>query len=179
MAKQYYLDLAKFDDFNNDPNQYKTEFPNLERGDIIRITENGEQIKKLKNEGVYLWNSKKVIPLDRHVDIHGTVPREFSIGREFPAEHWKNCLDHTPIVYLDDDIYHQIELFYKDEYPVVYGNLTVHKEQYKMEIYTHVGKQLPLVDVREFLINEKPEVVVAHDRLLMCYYKPHLIRITI
>lgn len=179
MAKQYYLDIALMNDFNNDPNQYKNKFPNLERGDIIRFTENGEHIKKYKNEGVSIWNGWNVVPLDRNIDIHGTVPREFSIGREFPAEHWTNCIDHNRIVHLDDDIYHQIELFYKDKYPVVYGNVVVHQEQYNIEIYTNIGKQLPLQDVREFLINEKPEIIVAYDKLLMCYYKPHLIRITI
>jgi len=179
MAKQYYLDINKFNDYNNDPSQYKKDFPNLERGDIIRFTENGEHIKKYKNEGVTIWNGKKVILLDRNIDIHGTIPREFSIGREFPAEYWTNCIDHNRIVHLDDNIYHQIELYYKNEYPVVYGNLVVHEEQYKMEIYTNVSKQISLNVVRNFLIDMKPEIIVAYDKLLMCYYKPHLIKITI
>jgi len=179
MAKQYYLDIELMNDYNNDPNQYKYKIPNLERGDIIRYTENEEHIKKYNNEGVGLWNGKKVILLDRHIDIHGTIPREFSIGKEFPAEYWTNCIDHNRIVHLDDNIYHQIEIYYKNEYPVVYGNLEIHKEQYTIEIYTNQGKQIALDDVRSFLINEKPEVIVAYDKLLMCYYKPHLIKITI
>ena len=35
------------------------------------------------------------------------------------------------------------------------------------------------VHVRNFLIDMKPEIIVAYDKLLMCYYKPHLIKITI
>jgi len=174
MAHQYYLDINLYDDYNNDPNQYKLKFPNLERGDIIRFTE-----KRLKNEGVTIWNGYKVVPLDRHLDEHGTIPREFSIGKEFAAEHWANYLDHKRIVYLDDSLYHQIEIFYKNDYPVVYGNLAIHNEQYIMEIYTNIGKQVPLEDVRRFLIDEKPEVLVANDNLLMCYYKRHKITITI
>lgn len=58
----------------------------IKRGDVLHITD-----FQYRNDGMYLWDGKKLILQDHEIDEYGGVPKEFKIG-EFLADHWMETL---------------------------------------------------------------------------------------
>ena len=71
------------------------------RGDIIHIEEAGSY----RNEGMYIWNGEKVVPLYYEIDDYGSVPPTFTIGDGFLVDHWHNILPRNTFVWVDINRY--------------------------------------------------------------------------
>jgi hypothetical protein len=75
--------------------------PKPQRGDIVHLK---EQIG-YRNNGVYLYDGKSVIALDRDVDDYGALPPNFVVldpkRGNFPIRYWSKTIDHNEYVWFD------------------------------------------------------------------------------
>ena len=150
MASEYYYpdwieqalhkDWFKFDNetntykYNNPTNNHKNKFefkPNANciRGDLIRFTPKGEECQLYRNEGVWIWDGKKMQPLHTDIDDYGSVPPDFKVGKDFRPDHWINKIDHNNIIWLEDDIIENI--FIKENFN---GQVKIFNEIYNVDI---------------------------------------------
>lgn len=63
----------------------------IKRGYIIDTIERG-----YRNDGKYIWNDTKAIPLDNKIDEYGSVPKEFIVSPdEFNPDDWIDTICHN------------------------------------------------------------------------------------
>ena len=87
MAKTYYDNEENLTEIKN----YKLNdsFKDvIKEGDLIVFNESGEEEDRYRNEGVYIWDGKKLMELDSSIDDYGSIPPQFRIGKKFPVDHW-------------------------------------------------------------------------------------------
>ena len=116
---------------------YKLEFNpikdySIQHGDIINF-EGG-----YRNEGKMIWcdNEKRIKDLYSEIDDYGSVPPQFKVGRRFKPNHWVKVIDHNTIIWLEDDLYDQIELGWNDKNEVE-GSLDMLNKTYSIIINTN------------------------------------------
>lgn len=66
----------------------------IRRGDVVFI----EDYLGYRNNGMMIFNGKRVIPLDSEPDDYGTVPKEFQVITEFPIMYWCDTITHNSYV---------------------------------------------------------------------------------
>ncbi len=73
----------------------------LQRGDIIEVKE----LAGYRNDGKYIYDGKKAIPLDTDIDEYGCIPKEFKVLDKFPPRYWEKEITHNMFIWLniDDD----------------------------------------------------------------------------
>ena len=74
----------------------------LRRGDMVRVVEfeGDDDSNCYRNEGLFIFNGRKIIPLDISIDEYGHIPEEFSYP-EFPVDYWSDIVTHNTIVPVD------------------------------------------------------------------------------
>ncbi len=70
---------------------------NIRRGDIVHL----EALGEYRNEGKYIFDGERVIPLDSSRDEYGAVPSQFKVIDEFPTRYWVGVIEHNGIVHFD------------------------------------------------------------------------------
>jgi hypothetical protein len=71
---------------------------NLLRGDTVAVIIKKERDR---NEGLFIWDGKKVMPLERDLDMYGHVPSCFKVtDTEFSPDYWFNTIQHNGIFHL-------------------------------------------------------------------------------
>ena len=107
----------------------------VKRGDLICFTKNGVKSRGYRNEGVWMWNGEKMVNLCTEVDDYGSVPPEFTVGKEFLPSYWITKIHHNSIVWLDHDLYEKIEFVYIKE--KIIG--TISEYDYKILVENNVN----------------------------------------
>jgi hypothetical protein len=150
MAKEYqypkWIESAwqngYFSEYNNEtkgwkyknPNKqknYKFEFNPIQKydikcGDIINFQ------GSYRNEGKWIWDGTKIVNLDTEVDDYGSVPPEFKVGKDFQPNHWIDVVDHNSIIWLEDELFEDIEIYAKTDQ--FYGRVKIFDTNYKIFI---------------------------------------------
>jgi len=132
----------------------------INRGDIICF---GGRV--YRNEGVWIWDGKKIIPLDTELDEYGGLPSEFKVGKEFAPDHWIKIIEHNTIIWLEDELFDQIE-FYKENNKI-YGKLKIFNKEYKILIQE--ADDLNEEEIREQLKEDKPCFCLYTNDVLLVY----------
>jgi len=109
----------------------------VKRGDLICFTENGIKNRGYRNEGVYIWDGSKMCRLYTEIDDYGSVPPEFTVGKEFPPNYWIDKVDHNSIVWLDHDLYEKIEFTINNNNKI---KGTIKEYNYKINISHSINK---------------------------------------
>jgi hypothetical protein len=146
MAKEYqypkWIESAwqngYFSEYNNEtkgwkyknPNKeknYRFEFNpiqknNIKRGDIINFE------GSYRNEGKWIWDGTKIVNLYTEVDDYGSVPPEFKVGKDFQPNHWIDIVDHNSIIWLEDELFENIEIYTKNNQ--YYGRIKIFDTNY-------------------------------------------------
>jgi hypothetical protein len=79
--------------------------PNIKRGDTIIL----EEKAGYRNNGVYMWDGKKVIRLYTEIDDYGSVPPEIEItDDDFDPRSWHFLVDHNGYVWFSPEIRERI-----------------------------------------------------------------------
>lgn len=76
----------------------------IKRGDLARLS-----WIQYRNEGLYIYDGEKLIPLgdDETIDEYGYVPPEFTIP-EFDPHYWSDHIDHNFYVWVHEDYFDQM-----------------------------------------------------------------------
>ena len=87
--------------------QNNPEFVNIALGDVVII----ESESDYRNDGVFMWNGKKVIKLYTEVDDYGSVPPEIEIAddNDFTAYSWQDLVNHNNFVWYSPEIRDRIK----------------------------------------------------------------------
>jgi hypothetical protein len=96
----------------------KKHFDGIKAGDIVSI----ESETGYRNEGVFIWNGKKVVNLYTKLDDYGSVPPEIEISddNDVDAYSWERFIHHNKIVWYSPEIRDRI----KNSLNVVNGSYT-------------------------------------------------------
>ena len=96
----------------------KKHFDGIKAGDVVSI----ESETGYRNEGVFIWNGKKVVNLYTKLDDYGSVPPEIEISddNDLDAYSWERLIDHNKIVWYSPEIRDRI----KNSLNVVNGSYT-------------------------------------------------------
>lgn len=121
--------------------------------------------RKYRNEGVWIWDGKKIIPLDTDIDDYGSVPTEFKVGKEFAPDHWSKIIEHNCLIHLEDELFDQIE-FYKENNKI-YGKVKIFDKEYKIVIQE--ADDLNEEEIREQLKEDTPCFSLYTDDILQVY----------
>jgi len=132
----------------------------IERGDIICFGG-----RTYRNEGVYIWDGKKIISLDTDIDDYGSVPHEFKVGKEFAPDHWVKIIEHNCLIHLEDELIDQIK-FYKENNKI-YGKLMIFDKDYTIIIQE--ADDLNEEEIREQLKDGKPCFNLYTNNVLEVY----------
>jgi len=127
----------KYNNVTKPHKNYKFIFDPIEdgvkRGDLLCFTKNGIKERGYRNEGVWIWNGDKMVELYTNVDIYGSVPREFKVGKEFAPDHWIDKIDHNNIVWLENELYKEIKLQFLETNNIE-GNINIKGKDYSIKI---------------------------------------------
>lgn len=74
---------------------------NIRRGDIIYFQKFGAY----RNDGVYMYDGKKIVDLNYDIDDYGSVSQEFLAIDEFPLDYFVDVIDHNQIINIDVNEY--------------------------------------------------------------------------
>ena len=87
--------------------QNNHDFVNIASGDTVVL----ESEAGYRNNGVFMWNGKKVINLYTDVDDYGSVPPEIEISddNDFTAYSWENLVDHNNFIWYSPEIRDRIK----------------------------------------------------------------------
>lgn len=96
-----YLKDEYYDEIDDWMQQVNTILPfvsdKLKRGDIVHF----EQFGDYRNDGKYIYDGTKLLPLDTDYDDYGQLPLEFKVPTEFPPRYWSEYIDHNVFVPVD------------------------------------------------------------------------------
>ena len=132
----------------------------INRGDIICF---GGRV--YRNEGVWIWDGKKIISLDTDIDDYGSVPLEFKVGKEFAPDHWVKIIEHNCLIHLEDELFDKME-FYKEDNKI-YGKLIIFDKEYTIDIQE--AEDLNEEEIREQLKEDKPCFNLYPNNVLEVY----------
>lgn len=120
--------------------------PNWKRGDVIGVSHQ----MGYRNQGLYMWTGTKAVYLDSEIDDYGSVPAEFQVGKEFPANYWSGIITHNSIVHVNfgAQAAAQINKFYRD--------CLLKLEQ---ENKSHFGRNPPSLELR---VNDRNWKIIAN-----------------
>jgi len=180
MAKEYqypkWIESAwqngYFSEYNNEtkgwkyknPNKeknYRFEFNpiqknNIKRGDIINFE------GSYRNEGKWIWDGTKIVNLYTEVDDYGSVPPEFKVGKDFQPNHWIDIVDHNSIIWLEDELFENIEIYTKNNQ--YYGRIKIFDTNYDIFIDSYrfnpsesqISNDILIKEIKEYIQKEKP-----------------------
>lgn len=79
----------------------RTPYAQFQRGDTLVVWDTG-----YRNDGLYMWNGSKAIPLYTEYDMYGSVPPEIEIadGLPFTPYSWIRLVDHNEVVWFSQEI---------------------------------------------------------------------------
>jgi hypothetical protein len=102
------------------------------RGDIILLSYMGEY----RNDGKFIWDGEKAIPLDYNLDDYGHVPRSMQFP-EFPPDHFVDSISHNRIFHLSQESKEEFKRNYNPETMTSY--VTDQYKKYNFKIYNENG----------------------------------------
>jgi hypothetical protein len=193
MAKEYQyprwiesaLQNGYFSEYNNETKGWKYKNPNKEksykfefnpikdhdikRGDIINFE------GSYRNEGKWIWGGTKIENLYTEVDDYGSVPPEFKVGKDFQPNHWIDVVDHNSIIWLEDELIENIEVYAEDNN--MYGRVKIFDTNYNIFIDCYrlnphglkKDNNILIKDVKEYIQKEKPCFNYVGKRQLEVY----------
>ena len=92
----------------------KKHFDGIKEGDVVSI----EYETGYRNQGVFIWNGKKVVNLYTKLDDYGSVPPEIEISDDnnLDAYSWEGLIDHNKLVWYSPEIRDRIKNNLNDDY---------------------------------------------------------------
>lgn len=123
------------------------------RGDIISLIPDEE---RYRNDGCFIFDGDKVIPLDTEFDNYGHLPSSIQVSdTEFSIIHWRDIVGHNCIFWLAQPILDRMTLHWDDEKRLYIGSTTIcgaqhaciicpADEEYLMEIMK--GRDVPPIE---------------------------------
>lgn len=114
-AKVYQMELPPFFEYKGEwdeeveamvakfLNKHKEALPpQIKRGDFVRITSIGDaEVIQYRNDGMFIFDGKKMLVLDSDLDEYGAVPKSFLTFTEFPVRYLTAALEHNSIHHID------------------------------------------------------------------------------
>jgi hypothetical protein len=104
--------------------QDNPQYRNIANGDIIDI----ESESHYRNNGIFMWNGKKVVELYTDYDDYGSVPPEIEIAddNDFTPTSWLDLIDHNSVIWFSPEIRSRMEferggprdVHYYDNFPI-------------------------------------------------------------
>uniref|UniRef100_A0A6C0AEI5 Uncharacterized protein n=1 Tax=viral metagenome TaxID=1070528 RepID=A0A6C0AEI5_9ZZZZ len=57
------------------------------------------------NDGMFVWDGDKAIPLDYSIDFNGSIPNEFIVSKDdFSPSYWRGVIKHNNFYYPSEEI---------------------------------------------------------------------------
>ena len=158
MAKTYYDNEENLTEIKN----YKLNdsFKDvIKEGDLIVFNESGEEEDRYRNEGVYIWDGKKLMELDSSIDDYGSIPPQFRIGKKFPVDHWTIInenkryfmIAHNEIIHLELGLYKKIKIKHDKKTNKFTGNILINDENVTVLFNNYTNNIKSVKELRAFL----------------------------
>jgi hypothetical protein len=139
------------------------------RGDIIGLIPDEE---RYRNDGCFIFDGSKVIPLDNSIDDYGAVPPSIQVSdTEFSITHWRDVVGHNCIFWLAQPILDRMTLHWDSEKHLYIGSTIIGSAQHACIIRPADEKYLiDILEGRGVPPIETPEKVLADLRAGKYYF---------
>jgi hypothetical protein len=119
-------------------------YPNIKKGDIIHFESFGNH----RNRGKYIFDGKKFVSLDYHIDDYGAIPPIFKIEEFGNLDYFSRSIPDNYVVHIDGnnyEIYLKIKTINK-HYPYIY-----HIKHNILPFGWYILSQSPIQDFKKHL----------------------------
>ena len=128
------------------------------RGDIISLIPDED---RYRNDGCFIFDGDKVIPLDTEFDDYGHLPSSIQVSdTEFSITHWQDVVGHNCIFWLAQPILDRMTLHWDSEKHLYIGSTIIGRAQHACIIRPADEKYLmEILEGRDEPPIESPEKV--------------------
>ena len=127
------------DEYISDPNEVSIQwadtltqnislFPGILRGDVVSVFSDEE---RERNDGLFIYDGSKVLPLDTEHDEYGHLPSTFKV-EEFYPQYWSEIITHNQIVWFNPRIHNYTNYIKADDNTII-----VNDDQYKIVLVSN------------------------------------------
>ena len=101
----------------------KDNFTDIREGDLVVGANKAE---RYRNDGVYIWDGKKVCELDFMLDEYGAIPSKFVVtDTKFSPDWWVDLIAHNNYFWLSQEIRDRASKTLKMEEDEITGTVTI------------------------------------------------------